>query len=253
MYSFIIQKTSKHLSSDSAILVESIEYQRFMGNDDYEYFIVNDLEDVDRLTNINGEKIPIGTVEFVENFINKYNLPNKNFRPIFLNNKFTKHQNVTDSLADIEMIFTYHKELFIKPFDKFKSNFTDTYGYIFTKKEITLFDNNKKYLVSKVENILSEYRIFVFFGKIRGIYNYGGEFTEFLSPLHLNTIEEMIGSVTIENLNAYTLDIAILDNKSIQLLELHPFSSCGLYGFSDYTVIPQMYINAFKYLTYLSY
>lgn len=249
MYSFIIQKTKEHVDSDSATLVESIEYQRFMGNKDYEYFTVENLNDIQHLNNVKGEKIPIGSVEFVKEFIDKYNLPNKNFEPIFLNNEFTKHQKVTESLIDIENALNYNEEVFIKPFDTFKSDFSDIYGYIFNKKDTHLFESDKKYLLSKVETILSEYRIFVFFDEIKGIYNYSGDFTEFLNKSHVSTIKKMISSVNIDKLNAYTLDIAILENNNIQLLEIHPFSSCGLYGFSDYSVIPQMYINAFKYLT----
>lgn len=249
MYSFIIQKTKEYLDSDSAILVESIEYQKFMGNKNYEYFIVENVADTDNLNNVKGEKIPIGTVEFVKEFIDKYELPSNNFKPIFLNNEFTKNQKVTKSLLDIENALTYTDDIFIKPFDSFKSDFSDIYGYIFTKKDIHLFEDGKKYLLSKVETILSEYRVFVFFDEIKGIYNYSGDFTEFLNDSQLSVIKKMINSITIEKLNAYTLDIAILENKNIQLLEIHPFSSCGLYGFSDYSIIPQMYINAFKYLT----
>lgn len=249
MYSFIIQKTKEHVDSDSAILIESIEYQKFMGNTDYEYFTTPSVDYIDYLKLIQGEKIPIGSVEFVKEFIDKYNLPNKNFEPIFLNNEFTRNQKVTESLIDIENALNYNEEVFIKPFDTFKSDFSDIYGYIFNEKDAHLFESGKKYLLSKVETILSEYRVFVFFDEIRGIYNYSGDFTEFLNKSHVSTIKKMISSVNIDKLNAYTLDIAILENNNIQLLEIHPFSSCGLYGFSDYSVIPQMYINAFKYLT----
>lgn len=248
MYSFAIQKTKEHLDADSAILVESIDYQKFMGNNDYIYFTVDNVESIDDLSGIEGEIIPIGTVEFVKEFIDKYNLPSNNFKPLFLNNEFTKHQKVTDSLLDIENALNYNKEVFIKPFETFKSDFSDKYGYIFNKEDFHLFEDHKKYLISTVENILSEYRIFIFFDKIKGIYNYSGDFTEFLNKEHLETIKEMISSVNIVGLNAYTLDVAILENNNVKLLEIHPFSSCGLYGFSDYTVIPQMYINAFKYL-----
>ena len=90
MYSFAIQKTKEHLDADSAILVESIDYQKFMGNNDYIYFTVDNVESIDDLSGIEGEIIPIGTVEFVKEFIDKYNLPSNNFKPLFLNNEFTK-------------------------------------------------------------------------------------------------------------------------------------------------------------------
>lgn len=246
MYKFIIQKIGEEISSDSATLIESINYQKFIGNNNYEYMVVKDLNDFKG----NCERtIPIGTIEFVEEFIKKYNLKSNNFKPIHINNSFTKNQKVTQSKIDIVNALTYSEEVFIKPFDKFKSDFSDKYGYIFNKSNLDLFVDGNKYFISKILDIVSEYRVFIFFDNIKGIYNYSGSFTEFLTEEDLKTIKEMINEIKVEGLNAYTLDIGILSNRKIQLLEIHPFFSCGLYGFSDYKILPQMYINGFKFLT----
>jgi hypothetical protein len=39
--------------------------------------------------------------------------------------------------------------------------------------------------------------------------------------------------------SAYTLDIGIHDNET-DLMEVHPFVSCGLYGFYDRDIIPML-------------
>lgn len=248
MYTFIIQKIGEEISSDSATLIESINYNKFIGNSDYQYIIVRDINDIDYLE-YNKNIIPIGTIEFVEMFLDKYNLNKENFKPLFLNNQFTKNQKVTNSLVTLGNALEYNKEVFVKPFDTFKSDFSDIYGYIFNKDDYHLFQDGSTYFLSKVLDIISEYRIFVFFNEIKGIYNYSGEITKFLTDENLETIKEMIKSVDFDGLNAYTLDIAIVPDNKIELIEIHPFFSCGLYGFSDYKVIPQMYINGFRFIT----
>lgn len=46
---------------------------------------------------------------------------------------------------------------------------------------------------------------------------------------------------------SYTLDAGINDNSQF-LIEVHPFVSCGLYGFSDYRFLTQMTIAGFSYI-----
>lgn len=44
---------------------------------------------------------------------------------------------------------------------------------------------------------------------------------------------------------AYTLDIGI-NEFGTTVIEVHPFVSCGLYGFHDLKVLPQMFIAGFN-------
>ena len=39
---------------------------------------------------------------------------------------------------------------------------------------------------------------------------------------------------------AYTLDVGINDNGTF-VIEVHDFFSCGLYGFSNHPILPQMF------------
>jgi len=46
---------------------------------------------------------------------------------------------------------------------------------------------------------------------------------------------------------AYTLDVGI-NEKGTFIIECHTFFSCGLYGFTDYKLLPLMFISAWNEL-----
>ena len=46
---------------------------------------------------------------------------------------------------------------------------------------------------------------------------------------------------------SYTLDVGINNNGTF-IIEVHPFVSCGLYGFSDYRILCYMFENGFNYI-----
>jgi hypothetical protein len=99
--------------------------------------------------------------------------------------------------------------------------------------------------LSEKLDIVSEYRVFVYRDKLVGINNYGGEFNK-LPDLYL--IEKMINEYKNEKdrPGAYTLDVAITKEGKTTLIEVHPFVSCGLYGFRRYDILPQMMIAGYK-------
>lgn len=99
--------------------------------------------------------------------------------------------------------------------------------------DLTL-DDNTNYVVSKRINFDSEYRVFIYENEVVGIKNYLGNILIFPDVDYINTIiNEYNGPA------AYTLDIGIYNNKT-DLIEIHPFVSCGLYGFSDKCIIPML-------------
>jgi len=59
-------------------------------------------------------------------------------------------------------------------------------------------------------------------------------------------INEMINEYKGKNL-CYTLDVGVND-KGTFILESHDFFSCGLYGFSDYRILPKMFIATWNKL-----
>jgi hypothetical protein len=98
------------------------------------------------------------------------------------------------------------------------------------------------YLISEYIEIDSEWRAFVFNNRLIGLQNYSGDFTMFPD---IKLIKKMISDFNYPN--AYTLDVGINDKETF-IIECHDFFSCGLYGFSDYKMLPLMFINTWNKL-----
>ena len=79
-----------------------------------------------------------------------------------------------------------------------------------------------------LEDIESEWRVFVYKGKGVDIKNYSGD--PFVFP-NADRIYQFIDQYT-DAPEAYTLDVAVT-NKGTWVLECHDFFSCGLYGCTD--------------------
>jgi len=92
------------------------------------------------------------------------------------------------------------------------------------------------YQISDIIDIDSEWRTFVYDGKMVGLQNYSGRFDIFPDVDKINT---MIKTYTTQPI-AYTLDVAISGGETA-IIEVHDFFSCGLYGFSDHRVLPFMF------------
>lgn len=182
------------------------------------------------------EYCPVGSVEFCQEVFKYSNLPYS--KPINIPNclmRFRKCQNNSfEGYRDGE-------KAFIKSTDVMKSELNDVYR----------IDNATKYIfrdgnfqISKyIEDIESEYRLFVYEGKIVGMKHYLGD--PFVTPdeyVVRNFVD--IISKSDENRIAYTLDVAVIrdnevDDETIPI-EMHDFFACGLYGFDDNEKYPWM-------------
>ena len=179
---------------------------------------------------------PVGSVEFCQKIFKYSNLPYS--KPINIPNclmRFRECQNNSfEGYRDGE-------KAFIKSTDVMKSELNGVYR----------IDNATKYIfrdgnfqISKyIEDIESEYRLFVYGGKIVGMKHYLGD--PFVTPdeyVVRNFID--IISKSDENRIAYTLDVAVIrdnevDDETIPI-EMHDFFACGLYGFDDNEKYPWM-------------
>jgi len=63
---------------------------------------------------------------------------------------------------------------------------------------------------------------------------------------NIKLIENMIKDYT-DSPMSYTLDVAVTENNETCLLEVHPFVSCGLYGFADYRLLPTMFTTGYNW------
>ena len=73
-----------------------------------------------------------------------------------------------------------------------------------------------------LRGIDSEWRAFVYKGKLVGLQNYCGEFTKFPSVRQINAMISAYKSAPV----AYTLDVGVTDLGTV-VIEVHDFFSCG--------------------------
>lgn len=178
--------------------------------------------------------VPIGNVEFVLSFI-------KHFY-----NRVPKPINVPKELfgyAGRGIINATHIELinlsgkfFVKSNDKI-NGFAGVIGYDSSPVEIPMGN----YQISEYITIDSKWRAFVYQGKLVGLQYCSGEFTKFPNVNKIMGMVKQYKSAPI----AYTLDIGINESGTF-VLEAHNFFSCALYGFSDYSILPNMYYRWFN-------
>lgn len=232
MTRFLVQTVNGRVVHDFAFhLIHAIEQQNWFYNQAlYEYRLSE--EDA-------GEEngwIPVGSLEFVFAYMEKqYGIPLEAIEPINLpiplqQEPFLKRK--VELIPKKDMKWT--GERFVKSQDRYKF-FTD----IVTNPAGVPEGN---YMVSEVVEFESEWRAIVQQGELVGLQHYMGDFTNFpdISFLHA-----LIQAYTNSPL-AYTLDIGKTD-KGWALVEVHPFVSCGLYGFADYKKLPILFVQGFHW------
>lgn len=217
---FLIQTIGGIVKHDfSFTLIESINYQNWLREDNS--FIIN-FTDGPTVP----DHIPIGSVEFVSNYLNDYYslTPKPKNVPVELTGKDWSGRNIING-TEKDIV----GEKFVKSNDKIKS---------FT--EICSSAPIGNYQIQDLIEIESEWRAFVFKGQLVGLQNYSGEFDVFPD---VDKIKLMISAYTSQPI-AFTLDVAI-SNGSTVIIEVHDFFSCGLYGFSEHRILPFMFSKWF--------
>ena len=96
-------------------------------------------------------------------------------------------------------------------------------------------ESDVHYVVSERVSLLSEYRVFVCKKDIVGIYNYSGDPCIF--PEESALLQMMFMYSTEPHPDSYVMDLGIAECEDYErktvILEVHPFTSCGLYGMYD--------------------
>ena len=177
--------------------------------------------------------IPIGNIEFVLDGL-KQELQKSDviMPPIEIPKKlrhYAKREYDIIQGKDIpKPIIQNSREWFIKDADHLKK----WNNLLLDGSSETYIDADTNYVVSQRVPIAAEYRVFVYKNEIKSIQNYLGE------PLVMPASEDLLSMVNTykmqysEKPEAYTMDIAVFQGYT-GLLEIHPFVSCGLYGFYD--------------------
>ena len=236
MTRFLIETFDDKIEHDFCFhLLKAIEFWRdFHGLDNY-FALLSDTPSI-------PDFIPVGSLDFVAEYLKKYHnidelkytgIPKELMKDEYLKRNFeVKHKN------DIVL----KGPLFLKSATGYKrfADIVDNSNPICPSIEDVPDDI---YYVSPVIQITSEWRAFIHGKRLVGLQNYARDFTLFPD---VDLIGKMINDYN-DCPRAYTLDVGI-NQQGTFLIEVHPFVSCGLYGFSDYNYLPAMFVAGFKYL-----
>ena len=206
--------------------------------------------------------IPVGSVEFVSEFIRKY-LPGSaealkplNVPEILFPFTGRRIANIMYSEQFKEFFKTLPEKdrhdpdgtpLYKKSNDTIKSEFNGPVYYSPYEYQSSDF---RHFQVSELIDIQSEWRTFVFMGRILDCRNYSGNCFAYPDPAE---IRRMVNAYQKEAPVAYTLDIAVTAGRRTVVVECHRFFSCGLYGFNDYVKYPKMLSQAWFEIKNLQY
>ena len=241
---FLVQTINHKVVHDFAFAMErSKEYYEWLGKEECNIFYVNNLDFDEFLGNHRDpyEYIPVGSVEFVSEYVKKY-YPDfvSSLEPINIPLSLSRyaHQLVYDFPKDInpnvidKSFFIPGKEYFRKSLDTIKDPTNGLFKY-------NSVDDILGYQISNRIDIYSEWRVFVFHNEVQHIANYSGDCLMFPEK---EFIKNVIDEYKDESPAAYTLDIGMnaLERHPF-IIEIHRFFSCGLYGFSDYNKLPKMF------------
>lgn len=241
-YTFLLQiEKNGHYSEDTATVARLIDERNWLNFGD-EPMIIKGCKFEDLTEDIAKNCIAVGSVEFVNKALKlgygagpmrPINIPLPLFSEDYLGRKC---KIVRDKTEVRKLFFKWNTDkLFVKSNSKIKAGYTDFYS---VRDDIP---DDSEYFVSEKMDIVSEWRCFVYRGKLKGIKNYCGDPWVLPSKGFVeDCMKEIRNSIT-----AYTLDVAVLKSGRTVVLEIHNFISCGLYGFDDASIIP-MTINAFK-------
>lgn len=194
--------------------------------------------------------VPIGSIEFVETFLLRmYGV--EGLIPILIPKELQRERYlgrriavVCDHTALREKAREWNREkVFLKSASQLKCDYTGVYN-----PANDHLPRDSAFFLSEPLTMLSEWRIFIWKGKVVGVRNYAGD--QWLLPSR-EMVEEMVRNYTGAP-DAYTLDVAVcqvgedVPHRTV-VVEVHRFISCGLYGFEE-TILPSMCIRGFRSL-----
>lgn len=202
------------------------------------YIIVNEeQEDLKKLVEYNSigkyKYIPVGGIDFVKKWL-EIICGNNNMKPLEVPKELRSvlHRRY-DILKGSDISSS---RLNGKYFIKNASELKVWNNLLYYGMDIKHFiDNDTLYVVSDWIEFKSEYRVFVMDDKVLGCQNYLGDPITFPDRDYIHRVIDNYKK--IDRPEAYTLDIGVYEdmdgNEYTDLIEIHPFVSCGLYGFQE--------------------
>jgi hypothetical protein len=190
----------------------------------------------------NGSVIPVGSNEFVFAYMQQHerHAP-QNIEPIYIPSALQTEAFLGRSLSretDIEKALTNSDfPIFVKSATQYK-------GVTSLLEEQVGLPADEYWLSSSI-SIQSEWRGFVHHHELLDVRSYAGDFR--VMP-DFTKMDAMIAAFRNEAPAAYTLDVAVTEAGDTVILEVHPFVSCGLYGFDQGDKLIKMLIDGYRAL-----
>ena len=235
--------------------IEAAEYQNWRQQERaYDYVLNSDLS----FTNIgkagapeaidynylNKNHIPIGSVEYVLAWLKKMGAEEP--RPLNVPSKLRKY--MSRECAEVSCLTELSGEWMVKDALKIKNKIN---GY--AKLPYAL--EGDFFATRWVDDVISEWRLFVFNKRIVGLQCYSGNEWALPDKAYCERIADSYEK------KAYTLDVMTYPNSKdliridnigywahkpiiTDIVEAHDFFACGLYGFEDSKVLPLMWASA---------
>lgn len=246
---FLVQKINKEIRHDfSFTLIDLIRFRNWLyeskGNQKVIVKYLNTIDVVEpddiyppfEFKDSHKDYVPIGSVDFVTEYLQHfYGLTPK---PLNVPKELFHYAGREMFNGDHLALEGSGGKFFVKSNDRIKG-YSEIKEYAVRGPHLDIPVGN--YQFSDVISIYSEWRAFIYEGKLVGLQNYAGEFTLFPN---VDTIKGMIKKYESAPI-AYTLDIGINDNSGTFVIECHDFFSCGLYGFNQ-PILVNMFYRWFK-------
>ena len=224
---FILEKSYNDI--EISMVREKLDKNSYM----YDYSLI-DKADIPSYAKRNTD-IPVGSIQFVEKYLNIKENPIE--LPSYLRtDEFLKrdYEFVTWDKVPRRGMFFFKDVTNLKAFSKVVNAEFEVYDELWNYERKNEFDNtlvldkNATYLVSSIFPILSEYRVYVFQGEIDTISLYNGDAT--ILP-DMDLIKKAVSLINNneEYLDSYTIDVMV-GKEGTALIEVHNFTSCGLYS-----------------------
>lgn len=196
---------------------------------------------------IDTDEIPIGSIEFVTKILhaqhNEFNHQNPIEIPKYLRTEeFLKRDYSIVQGSDVPKAGYY----FIKDVETLKSfTYLGEMAYFDCMGDAKIYPD-QLYLVSSKFNIKSEYRVYVIAGEIESICHYNGDCTVFPD---IRLIKKAVNLIKLHEkwLQSYTIDVMV-GNVGTAIIEIHNFTSVGLYTTLISNYILYAYSDGISYL-----
>lgn len=253
MAKFILQSDKDTLEIEEIIVEDLLKHNKYLHT--YEKASIADIDKIE-----DNSLIPIGTIDFVTKYLNKFGYCSHEVPieiPKYLQTEeFLKREYSICKWDEVPR----HGEFFLKDVSKLKNygsitnaTYTDIdelFNYVPKHKLDSTLVLNKEHLyqVSSILPIKTEYRVYVIEHDITAITAYEG------SPTNLPDIELLQKAVELIKLNeeylrSYTIDIAV-GRFGTAILEIHNFTSVGLYHALWGSELLYAYVDGINYLKY---